>query len=58
MGLSGGWDRRKIDPLGSRHHELSIAMALPFAVWVWQADFPQALNMFVLYGPSHVTACR
>ena len=52
--FSGGWNRRKMIRWGSAGILASIAMALPFAVWVWLADFPQALNMFVFYGPSHV----
>jgi uncharacterized protein len=52
--LSGGWDRRKMIRWGSLGIVASLVMAAPFAVWIWAADFPQALNMFVFYGPSHV----
>jgi uncharacterized protein len=52
--FSGGWDRRKMIRWGLIGIAASVAMALPFAVWVWQAGFPQGLNMFVFYGPSHV----
>jgi uncharacterized protein len=52
--FSGGWDRRKLLKWGGIGIALSVALTMPFGVWVWQADFPQALNMFVFYGPSHV----
>jgi uncharacterized protein len=52
--FSGGWDRRRMLRWGMAGIAASIAMTLPFAVWVWLADFPQALNLFVFYGPSHV----
>lgn len=52
--FSGGWNRRKMIRWGSLGIAASLLMAMPLAVWVWAEDFPQALNMFVFYGPSHV----
>jgi uncharacterized protein len=52
--FSGGWDRRKMIRWGALGIAASLLMAAPLAAWVWAADFPQALNMFVFYGPSHV----
>jgi len=52
--FSGSWNRKKMIRWGSVGIVASIAMAAPLAVWVWAADFPQGLNMFVFYGPSHV----
>jgi uncharacterized protein len=51
--FSGGWDRRKMIRWGMTGIAASILLALPFAAIVWAADFPQGLNMFVFYGPSH-----
>ena len=51
--FSGGWDRRKMIRWGSIGIVATIVMCLPFIVWVWAKDFPQGLNMFVFYGPSH-----
>jgi uncharacterized protein len=52
--FSGAWNRRKMLRWGLAGIAASVAMALPFAWLAWRADFPQALNMFVFYGPSHV----
>jgi uncharacterized protein len=52
--FSGEWNRRKMLGWGAVGVTASVAMTLPFGIWAWRADFPQALNMFVFYGPSHV----
>ncbi len=51
--FSGGWDRRKLIRWGTAGIALSALLCLPLIAWVWRADFPRALNMFVFYGPSH-----
>jgi uncharacterized protein len=52
--FTGGWSRRKMVRWGSLGIAASLLMSAPLAAWVWAEDFPQALNMFVFYGPSHV----
>ena len=52
--FSGGWDRRKMIRWGSLGIAVSLLLSAPLAAWAWAEDFPQALNMFVFYGPSHV----
>ncbi|MXO59317.1 DUF418 domain-containing protein [Altererythrobacter salegens] len=53
--FSGGWNRRKLIRWGTLGIVVSVLLSLPLIVLVWQADFPRALNMFVFYGPVHVT---
>lgn len=53
--FSGGWDRRKMIRWGSAGIAVSLLMSAPLAALAWAEDFPRALNMFVFYGPTHVT---
>jgi uncharacterized protein len=53
--FAGGWDRRRMIRWGTAGVCASVAMGVPLIALVWAADFPQALNMFVFYGPTHFT---
>ncbi len=56
MGLfSGAFDRRKLLRWGWIGIGVSAAASLALGLWLIAEGFPRALNMFVFYGPTHVT---